>query len=107
MKHFNDAGGRDFVVKQGHLRGRHAEGGGGEVREVVGEAGLSAGDGEEGLDLFGEDAFALHPNAPPGIVQFAAPHRLDAAEDLVLVAGSVAIEPLGEERCDGVRRGMV
>ena len=56
---------------------------------------------EEGFDLLGENAFAFHPHAPAGVVEFAAAHGFDAAEDFVAVAGGVAIEPFGEKRRDG------
>ncbi len=72
------------------------KGGGGELWTRFIETKLSAGDSECLLDLFGENALALHALAPGGIIQLAAAQGADPVQHLLAAIREVRDNPLLE-----------
>src|SRR5215210_593212 len=80
-----------------------AERGGRELREAsLPHACPAAAYGEEPGDVLGEGSLAPHAGTEPGVVELATPHRADAVKDLILALGVVTLQPVFEERPDGV-----
>ena len=65
---------------------------------------LAAGVLEEGRDLLGEDAFALHAASEAAVTDVATAQRADAIHHLVLAVGKVPLEPVLEELRDRTRK---
>src|SRR5215210_3220448 len=95
---------REGLVEEAGLRPTiPAERGGRELREAtLPHPGPAAAYGEEPADVLGEDPLAPHAGTEPGVVELATPHRADAVKDLVFALGVVTLQPVLEERPDGV-----
>ena len=74
------------------------------MRASVFEARFFAGDFEERGDLRGERAGAGHARGEVGIVELAAAHRADFADEFMVLLRQVSTEPFLKEVFDGIRQ---
>ena len=72
------------------------------IRFILRDAGFAAGHVEQLVYLIGQNSFAVHAPAEFRLVELSAAHGAQPAQNLFLLVWEMVLQPLLEQRRDGV-----